>query len=280
MLLVAKAAGPTSHDVVDVVRRALGVRRIGHLGTLDPFADGLLVLVVGRATRLAQFAAGWRKEYRGTMRLGVATTTDDLTGAPLATSDAWRTLERGAVEAALARQTGATRQRPPAHSAVKVAGERAYRRARRGEAVVLAARPVEIESLVLEEWAPPELRFRAAVSAGTYVRSIARDVGETLGCGAHLVALTRTAVGPFHLEDARPPEAVTAADLRPATLLVEGLPRRELDAAERAAVAHGRTIVARPEDGGTRVALVHAGQLVAVAEVDGDALKPRVVVTE
>lgn len=279
MLLVAKTAGPTSHDVVDVVRRALGVRRVGHLGTLDPFADGLLVLVVGRATRLAQFAAGWLKEYRGTMRLGVATTTDDVTGATVATSDAWRALDRARIEAALAGHTGPAWQRPPTHSAVKVAGERAYRRARRGETVELASRPVDIETLVLEDWTPPDVRFRATVSAGTYVRSIARDVGEALGCGAHLVALTRIAVGPFRLEDARAAETVTAADLRPAALLVGSLPSRELDEAERAAAVHGRPLPARDAEG-AQVALLHAGRLVAVAEVVGGALKPRVVVAE
>jgi tRNA pseudouridine55 synthase len=279
VLLVAKTAGPTSHDVVDVVRRTLGLRRVGHLGTLDPFADGLLVLVVGRATRLARFASGWRKEYRGTMRLGVTTTTDDATGAPVATSDAWGALDRAAVEAAFAARTGATWQRPPAHSAVKVAGERAYRRARRGEPVELAARPVEIEALVLEDWAPPDVRFRATVSAGTYLRSLARDVGEALGCGAHLVALTRTAVGPFRLEDARAAETVTEADLRPATLLVASLPGRELDETERAAVVHGRTIPAQEADG-AQVALLQDGRLVAVAEAVGGVLKPRVVVAE
>lgn len=279
VLLVAKAAGPTSHDVVDVVRRALGVRRVGHLGTLDPFADGLLVLVVGRATRLAQFASGWRKEYRGTMRLGVTTTTDDATGAVVAESEGWRSLDRAAVEAALGALTGAGWQRPPAHSAVKVAGERAYRRARRGEAVELAPRAVEVETLALEDWSPPDVRFRAVVSAGTYVRSLARDVGEALGCGAHLVALTRTAVGPFRLEEARAPEAVTAADLRPAGLLVASLPSRELDDAERAAVVHGRPIPARAEDG-AQLALLHGGALVAVGELAGGVLKPRVVVVE
>jgi tRNA pseudouridine55 synthase len=277
---VVKPAGPTSHDVVDTVRRALGERRIGHLGTLDPFAEGLLVLVVGRATRLAQFAAGWRKEYRGTMRLGRATTTDDATGEPLGESDTWRGLARETVAAALERRRGHGLQRPPAHSAVKVAGERAYRKARRGEAVELAARPVEIVELTLESWAPPDLVFRATVSGGTYIRSLARDVGEALGCGAHLVALTRTAVGPFRLEEAVPAERVTAADIRPATLLVQGLPSRELVPAERDAVVHGRAIAAGPADAGGRVALLHAGGLVAVAELEGDVLKPRVVVAE
>lgn len=280
MLLVAKSAGPTSHDVVDVVRRALGVRRVGHLGTLDPFADGLLVLVVGRATRLAPFAGGWRKEYRGTMRFGVTTSTDDATGSPLATGDEWRGLDRAAVDTALARYRGITWQRPPAHSAVKVAGERAYRRARRGETVELAPRQVEITELESVAWTPPDLGFRATVSGGTYLRSLARDVGETLGCGGHLVALTRTAVGPFRLEDAQPAERVRAADLLPATLLVQTLPTRELVAAERDAVVHGRTIAAEVGDGDGRVALLHGGGLVAVAEVEGGVLKPRVVVSE
>jgi tRNA pseudouridine55 synthase len=280
VLLVAKPAGPTSHDAVDVVRRVLGERRIGHLGTLDPFADGLLVLVVGRATRLAPFAAEWRKEYRGTMRLGVTTSTDDATGSPLATSDAWRSLDRAAAETALARHRGAGWQRPPLHSAVKVAGERAYRKARRGEAVELAPRQVEIAELDLEGWTPPDLRFRTVVSSGTYVRSLARDVGETLRCGAHLVALTRTLVGPFRLEEARPPEQVTPADLRAATVLVQALPSRELAAAEREAVIHGRAIAAAAADGDGRVALLHDGGLVAVAEVEGGVLKPRVVVAE
>ncbi len=280
MLLVAKSAGPTSHDVVDVVRRALGVRRVGHLGTLDPFADGLLVLVVGRATRLAPFATGWRKEYRGTMRFGVTTSTDDATGSPLATRDGWSGLDRSAVEAALARHRGTTWQRPPAHSAVKVAGERAYRKARRGETVELALRQVEITELELEAWTPPDLRFRATVSSGTYLRSLARDVGETLGCGGHLVALTRTVVGPFRLEDAQSPERASAADLRPASLLVQMLPRRELVAAERDAVIHGRAIAAEAADGDGRVALLHDGGLVAVADVEGGVLKPRVVVSE
>ncbi|MGH7538429.1 MAG: tRNA pseudouridine(55) synthase TruB, partial [Gemmatimonadales bacterium] len=150
MLLVAKAVGPTSHDVVDVVRRALATKRVGHLGTLDPFAAGLLVVVVGRATRLAPFAAGWRKSYEGVIRLGTITATDDATGAPVQLSDAWQSIDRAAVEAVFAGFRGSLRQRPPLHSAVKVAGERAYRRARRGEVLTLAERTIEITELVLD----------------------------------------------------------------------------------------------------------------------------------
>lgn len=277
-MLVAKPAGPTSHDVVDVVRRALGITRVGHLGTLDPFAAGLLVLVVGRATRLAPFAAEWTKDYDGVMRLGTVTTTDDGTGAVVATSEEWRTVDRAHMAAVLAEFRGEYDQRPPAFSAVKVDGERAYRRARRGEAVPLEARRVEVRELTLTDFAPPDVGFRAAVTAGTYLRSLARDVGERLGCGAHLTALTRTRVGPFRLEDAVLPAAVTPGAVRDPATLVEGLPRRELDQAERNLVLHGRPIASGTEEG--RVALFSDGRLVAVAERVGDALKPRVVLAD
>ncbi len=277
---VVKPAGPTSHDVVAAVRRALGGARAGHLGTLDPFADGVLVVVVGRATRLAQFAAAWSKTYEGVLRLGVTTDTDDRTGTPVVTSDAWRDVTAEAVAAALARFRGTFAQRPPAFSAVKVGGERAYRRARRGEAVAPAARTVTVFALELTEFAPPDVRFRATVSGGTYLRSLARDVGEALGCGAHLAALTRTAVGPFTLADAVAPEAVTPAHLRPAHALVGDLERRDLDDQERGAVVHGRAIAGRGMGEEGRVALYHDGGLVAVADQVGGLLKPRVVVAD
>jgi tRNA pseudouridine55 synthase len=254
---------------------------VGHLGTLDPFAAGLLVIVVGRATRLAPFAAGWAKAYHGVIRLGTTTATDDATGATLATSEAWHGLDRARVEEALAAFRGAYDQRPPAYSAVKVAGERAYRRARRGEGVVLQPRRVDVTELELESFGPPDVGFRATVSGGTYLRSLARDVGEALGCGAHLATLRRTRVGPFRLADAVAPGAVTAHALRDPAELVRDLPARELDDAGRAAVVHGRPL---PVVDGTRetgnVALFWSGQLVAVAERMGEVLKPRVVVVE
>ena len=279
MALVAKPGGPTSHDVVDQVRRALGLRRVGHLGTLDPFAAGLLVIVVGRATRLAQYAADWTKSYEGVIRLGRTTATDDATGPTAGASDAWQSLDRAHVEAALARFHGAYEQRPPAYSAVKVEGERAYRRARRGEPVALAARPVLVSALELVCFAPPDVGFRATVSGGTYLRGLARDVGEELGCGAHLATLVRTRVGPFRLEDGVMPERLTAGDLRdPATLVAE-LPRRDLDETARVAVTHGRPVSAGKGEEGS-VALFADGHLVAVAEREGDLLKPRVVVAD
>ncbi len=264
-----------------MVRRALGTDRVGHLGTLDPFAAGLLVIVVGRATRLAPLAAAWPKAYEGVIRLGTTTNTDDATGEPVATSDDWRGIDAAQVERVLATFRGAYDQRPPAYSAVKLAGERAYRRARRGEAVELPARRVEVAELALVRCAPPDLSFRARVSGGTYLRSLARDVGAALGCGAHLAALTRTEVGPYRLAQAVAPAAVTPQDLRDPAELAADLPRRDLSAGEREAVLHGRPL---PAGGGTgderRVALFAGGQLVAVAERAGDVLKPRVVVAD
>ena len=279
-MLVAKPAGPTSHDVVDIVRRALGEQRVGHLGTLDPFAKGLLVLVVGRATRLAPFAAGWPKTYDGVIRLGVTTDTDDLTGTVTATAS-WTGITPAQLADVIGSFRGAYQQRPPAYSAVKIEGERAYRRARRGEVVEPAPRPVEIRELEIVEARVPDLTFRATVSAGTYLRSLARDIGAKLGCGAHLAALRRTAVGPLRLADAVAPEAVTAAVLQDAAVLVAHMPRRQVDKKERDAVVHGRPIrVDQIADSQEPIAVFAGEELVAVAEQIGDLLKPRVVVAD
>lgn len=276
--MVAKPAGPTSHDVVDIVRRALGEQRIGHLGTLDPFAKGLLVLVVGRATRLASFAAAWPKSYEGVIRLGVTTETDDLMGAVTRTAP-WTHITIAELVAVIQSFRGGYDQRPPAYSAVKIEGERAYARARRGETVEPAPRAVEIRELEIVEAAMPDLRFRATVSGGTYLRSLARDMGAQLGCGAHLAALRRTAVGPLRLDDAVAPEAVTPAAVQDAAILVAHLPRRQVDEKERDAVLHGRPIAGDPPADGRPLTAVFAGdELLAVAEQVGELLKPRTVV--
>ncbi|HKC48480.1 MAG TPA: tRNA pseudouridine(55) synthase TruB [Gemmatimonadales bacterium] len=278
MLLVAKPAGPTSHDMVDIVRRRLGTRRVGHTGTLDPFAEGLLVMVVGRATRLVPFAAAWTKTYEGRMRLGATTDTDDATGQVREQRPV--SVDRTVLERTLARFRGTVRQRPPAYSAVKVEGERAYRRARRGEVVEPAEREVEIAVLEVTEFAPPDVEFRATVSAGTYLRSLARDLGAALGCGGHLAALRRTAVGPFRLEQAVAPEAADPADLLSPGVLVRHLGRRDVDAVEREAVVHGRFIAAAGDAAATPVAMFVGDTLVAVADRAGDVWKPRVVLAD
>ena len=278
--MVAKPAGPTSHDVVDIVRRALGEQRIGHLGTLDPFAKGLLVLVVGRATRLAAYAAEWPKAYDGVIRLGVTTDTDDLTGAVVATAP-WTGITPAQLAAVIESFRGRYEQRPPAYSAVKIAGERAYARARRGEAVEPAARDVDIRELEIVEAAVPDLEFRATVSGGTYLRSLARDIGAKLGCGAHLVALRRTAVGPLRLEDAVAPEAVTPRSVRDASILVAHLSRRQVNETERDAIVHGRPLTGDlVADNRSPIALFARDELVAVGEQVGELVKPRVVLAE
>lgn len=277
---VAKPAGPTSHDVVAIVRRALGEQRVGHLGTLDPFAKGLLVLVVGRATRLAPFAADWPKSYEGVIRLGVTTDTDDATGTVVATAP-WTGVTPAQLADVIGSFRGGYEQRPPAYSAVKIAGERAYRRARRGEAVAPEPRAVEIRELEIVEAAVPDLEFRATVSAGTYLRSLARDIGAALGCGAHLSALRRTAVGPLQLSDALAPEAVMWDALQDASILVAHLPRRQVDKKERDAIVHGRPLASTQTADGRGLTAIFAGdELLAVAEQVGELLKPRVVVAE
>ena len=278
MALVDKPAGPTSHDCVVRARRALGLQRVGHLGTLDPFASGLLVLVVGAATRLARLAARWPKTYEGVMRLGAVTETDDVTGAPTAVSDGWRTLEASEVSAALAALEGSHEQVPPAYSAKKVAGERAYRLARRGAPVELAPVAVTVDRCALVGWDPPDVRFRARVSSGTYVRALARSVGERLGCGAHLARLRRTEVGPFRVSDALAVEELTPGALLPVEPLARGWPRRDLTGTEWAALRHGRPV----PDGEPQevVTLFVDGRLHGIGATEDGVLHPRVILAD
>ena len=216
ILLLDKSNGPTSHDVVAKVRRLAGQPRIGHGGTLDPFATGLLVLVLGRATRLAAFHQGGAKRYEATFSFGGATTTDDLDGEKILSNGPAATRER--VEALLPRFRGALEQVPPSHSAKRTDGVRAYERARAGEIVELAPRAVEVTRFEVTSWdeSHPEEPLMGAVldvSSGTYIRAIARDLGAALGCGAHLVALRRIGSGPFNVAQAHTMEAVAEAAL-------------------------------------------------------------------
>ncbi|MBL8055517.1 MAG: tRNA pseudouridine(55) synthase TruB [Anaerolineales bacterium] len=202
LLLIDKPSGPTSHDVVAAVRRGAREKQVGHAGTLDPLATGLLVVCLGAATRLSEYLLGEAKGYQARVRFGQATTTYDAAGEVTAASD--RQPERAEVEAALAGFRGPLQQRPPAFSAIKRGGQRAYDLARRGEAVDLAPRPVTIHALRLTDWAPPDCGLEVRCSAGTYIRSLAHDLGQVLGCGAHLAALRRTHSGHFELGAARP----------------------------------------------------------------------------
>ena len=200
-LLVDKPAGPSSHEVVARVRKLFGTRAVGHTGTLDPFASGLLVLVLGPSTRLARWAEQRPKTYRAVARLGQVTTTDDCTGEILEDSAGIGWPGQATVEQALEGFRGSQQQRPPAYSAKRLQGVRSYRAARRN-GMTLELKPVSVTvfRIALLEWRPPFLTFRAEVSPGTYLRALARDLGSRLGTGAHLTELRREQVGPWRVE--------------------------------------------------------------------------------
>lgn len=284
ILPVDKPVGPTSHDVVGGVRHALRTRQVGHTGTLDPFASGLLLVCVGAATRLAEYFAPLPKTYVATLRLGQATNTDDHTGETVSTSEGWRDVTRAQVEAALAEQVGEIHQVPPAFSAKKVDGQRMYDVARRGGAVELAPVPVTIHAIRVISVDLPDVVFEVECGSGTYIRAIARDVGAALGVGGHLRELRRTRIGPHDVERAVPMEAledterVSAAMIAPADALTH-LPRVVADARGEADIRHGRALPA-PDDLHVigPVAVVSAnGELLAVGESAAGVLRPRKV---
>jgi tRNA pseudouridine55 synthase len=244
VLVVDKPDGPTSHDVVDRARRALGTRRIGHTGTLDPFATGVLVLCVGKATRLARFLSAEEKEYRATVRFGFSTTTDDRTGEPLGPPVPVG-FDETAVRAACAGLVGELLQLPPAYSARRVAGRRLYELARAGAVVERQATPVTIHSVDVLSFHGDRLEIDVRCSAGTYLRSFARDLGEALGPGAHLEALRRTRSGTFGLREAVPWEGLTEAavdKLRPLGSVLSDLPCVTVNAAGIELLRHGRDL--------------------------------------
>lgn len=209
ILNFSKPRGRTSFSAIGLVRKGTGVRRVGHAGTLDPMAEGVLLVCVGPAVRITEYLMDLPKVYRGTVRLGVETDTYDAEGEVVAEHDV--SVSEDSLRKALAAFSGEIEQRPPAHSAVKVGGRPAYERARKGEAIELAPRRVTIYRLDLLRFEPPEAEIELECSRGTYVRSLAHDLGQTLDCGAHLSALTRTRVGPFRLEDALDEAALEAA---------------------------------------------------------------------
>jgi tRNA pseudouridine55 synthase len=241
---VDKPRGPTSHDAVARVRRVFRTRAVGHTGTLDPFATGLLVILLGKATRLARFVEQQAKTYLATAHLGVRTSTDDLTGEVLDGPADGRTggPSRLEVEAALAGFLGPQRQRPPAFSAKRVDGERSYAKARRGEAVELAEVETVVHAIELVGYRYPELEFRATVSAGTYVRALARDLGERLGVGAHLTSLRREAIGQLRVEQAVPLDQIGPESLLPPLAVLGHLPRIEVTEEEARALGYGQAV--------------------------------------
>lgn len=301
ILIVAKDPGFTSHDVVALVRRLTGTRRVGHGGTLDPFASGVLPVFLGHATRIVEYHLGDDKGYRATVAFGARSTTDDLDGE--LTPGAMPAPDRATVEAALGDFRGRLAQVPPSHSAVHVGGRRAYEVARAGETPVLAPRDVTITSLELTAWDDGDTQRPTGVleitcTAGTYVRALARDLGERLGCGAYLVALVRTRSGAFELAAAHPLDKVRQAlaegaaerVLLPPDTGLEALPAITMPPEEMAALARGQVVRPRGEVAsevavrapqaprGTPWRVIDAaGRLAAIARLEGGRLHPEKV---
>lgn len=282
VVVVDKPAGMTSHDVVDRVRRIFRTRKVGHAGTLDPDATGVLIVGLGRATRLMSYAQASAKRYSARARFGVVTTTQDASGEIVEQRPA-AFLSPSDVRLALEGFVGEIDQVPPMFSAVKVGGERLYRKALRGEDVERPARRVHVLRFELTDFVHgehPEATFDVVCSAGTYVRTLVHDLGAALGCGAHLVALRRTEAGGFAEADAVPLERLRAEDLRPVADAVRELRAIELPDEQARAARHGRELPASGTLGaddlapGEPVALLHGGELLAVYRAEGRRLRP------
>jgi tRNA pseudouridine55 synthase len=272
LLLIDKPRGVTSHDVVDVVRRGLDSRKVGHAGTLDPMATGLLLIGVGRATRLLRFLGGLPKTYEGSMRLGIETTTLDADGDVV--REAGVDVTETQVGDAMRALVGESLQRPPAYSAVKVGGRKLYEAAREGERLEAEPRPIRVDAFDLSSYEAPDVTFRVTCSGGTYVRVLASDVGAALSCGAHLIALRRTAIGPYSVDDAVAPDR--AGEPLPLDAAVGHLPRLDLDADEAVAASHGRPLGPAGLIGPYGV-FGPDGLLIGVYEDDGPRARPQVI---
>ncbi|GAC1415656.1 MAG: tRNA pseudouridine(55) synthase TruB [Actinomycetota bacterium] len=260
LLIVDKPAGITSHGVVARCRKALNERKIGHAGTLDPDATGVLVLGVGRATRLMQFLESDEKSYVATFALGAETSTQDASGEIIASHDASGITEQDGV-AAMKHLEGEIDQVPPMVSAVKIGGEALYKKARRGEEIDRPARRITIHELVLESFSPPTIRVRC--SKGTYIRTLVHDLGRSLGVGAHVVTLRRTASGAFTEHDAIALDAVGEDSLRSLEEAVSAYPRRDTTFAEALMLCQGKRIPEAAIDG--TYGVFFDGRLIAMA---------------
>ena len=284
-IVIDKPAGMTSHDVVHAVRRITGVKKAGHTGTLDPFATGVLPVALGEGTKAIQFLDESRKEYRAVLKLGEATDTQDLTGAVTSQSD-WRALTPDDIEKAADLYRGRISQIPPMFSALKHQGVPLYKLARRGTDIIREPRAIEIFSLVIDYLDLPEVAFTVSCSRGTYVRTLAHDMGAELGCGAHLVRLQRTVSGPFNLGMSLPLDRLaelaktgelTDLVIAPYDVLAH-LPDLQVNDRGRALVANGVVpemgdftgLPATPFDLGERVRISRERRLLAIAEATGE----------
>jgi len=276
ILVVDKPVGMTSHDVVQIIRSGTGIRRAGHTGTLDPRASGVLVILIGPAVRLSEFVSASDKRYQAVLRLGSTTDTYDAEGRFTRQSSAPVDISEEKFEEALKQFIGEIEQTPPPFSAVKMHGRKAYEMARQGEEVDLTPRKIQVYHLEVLEWAPPEVVIDVHCSSGTYVRSLANDMGNVLGCGAYLIGLRRTKSGRFSLRDAVPLRKLQDAFLAgnwyeyliPAAEALADWPAIELNPDDVEEIKHGHRVKAAPD---TKPGLVRgvsmAGELIAIMEL-------------
>lgn len=279
LLNIAKPAGMTSHDVVARVRKILKLRRVGHAGTLDPAASGVLPICVGQGTRVAEYLSESGKSYRARIEFGVETDTYDLEGT-ITSSTSTDTLERPHIEEVLVRFKGRQMQMPPRYSAIKIQGQAAYKRVRAGEEVSLQARPIEIFRLEIVDWHNPTLTLDIGCSKGTYIRSLAYDLGKATGFGAHLSDLVRTRSGPFRLEESITLEELALAHeqgnlaryLQSADKALEQYPAIYLNKEQEQQVRHGNTFAGATPHGESSLARVYTsgGHFLAIAEWESE----------
>ncbi|PFG30978.1 tRNA pseudouridine(55) synthase TruB [Paramicrobacterium agarici] len=279
LLLIDKPAGHTSHDVVARTRRLAGTRKVGHAGTLDPMATGLLILGLESSTRLLTYVVGCDKEYTATIRLGQSSSTDDAEGelSAAASADDLRGVDQRSIEQRMRELTGEIEQVPSTVSAIKVDGKRAYARARAGEHVELAARQVTVSEFELDALRRTnehvDVDVRVACSSGTYVRALARDIGAALGVGGHLTRLRRTRIGPFSVRDAAALDGLVVADriIAPADAARSLFPTVNLDDARARALGHGQRIDPEgfPAADGPIAAIAQHNRLIGLVEVRG-----------
>jgi tRNA pseudouridine55 synthase len=277
ILIIDKPGGMTSHDVVQYFRRLFDTSKVGHLGTLDPMATGVLPLCIGKATRVGQFFATSPKEYVGEIRFGYATTTYDREGTPTGPELPFIS-SREEVVAAMCELTGSLEQKPPAYSAKKIGGVRSHDSARRGERVENAPIRVEVNVFEVTEFAPPSVRFRVVCGGGTYVRSLAHDLGQKLKCGAHLSSLRRLRSGDFGIGEAVVMERAGASDITGLNKLFLHWPARIVSGLEERRVRQGNPITSEETNGFVRI-LNNQGEFLAVAAVESGWARPRVVLT-
>jgi tRNA pseudouridine55 synthase len=277
LFIIDKPIGLTSHGVVQAIRKKFGISKAGHLGTLDPIATGVLPVCVGKATRLAQYIPGSPKEYEGEIRFGFATDTYDRQGTPTTEQRELQSNEQQ-IRDTMQTLTGKLEQTPPAFSAKKIEGVPAYKRARKQQTVVIPASRVDVEKFDMVTLDGSLMTFRVVCSPGTYIRSLAHELGLRLGCGAHLTALRRTSSGQFRVEQAVELDHLEAGQLIPMNRLLEGLPRIEVSGIDESKVARGNPIPAAGQASLARI-FNKEGEFIAIASLENGWAHPRVVLT-